>query len=101
MADPAVINGCVAFLGASQQQRAVRRHRDLFRTDTGAQGHVGGVGGPEAEQQLRAESGGLPVPAECEGGVTGSGQQGALQGGVLSNSHLNSPSSSAALPPEV
>lgn len=112
LSDPAVINCRVALLGAEQQQRAVGRSRDFLRTDTGAVLHVRGVGGPDGQEQLRTLSCCLPVPAEggVGGGRRGRGdgsiggvQQGALQGGVLPDSHLHSggwQGGGVLLPPE-
>lgn len=90
LTDAAVIHRRVVLLGAAQQQRTVGRSRDFLRTDAGAVLHVGGVGGPDGQNQLRTLACCLPVPAEG-GGVGGVGgvQQGALQGGVLPDSHLH------------
>lgn len=88
----AVINCRVAPCGVEQQQRAVGSSGDLPRAHGGAVLHVGGVCGPEGQQQLRAASCRCPVPAEGGGGVGGGGvgggvQQGAPQGGVLPDPH--------------
>lgn len=91
LTDATVINCRVAVVGAVQQQRSVGRGRDFIGSNPGAVLHVGAVCSPEGEQQVGTLSCWLPVPAECGGGVVGSGggvQQGAAQGGVLTDSHL-------------
>lgn len=107
LAEAAVINCSVALLGASQQQRSIGCSRDFIRTNTGAVLHPGAACRPHGEQQLRTLSCCLPVPAQVGGGGRsrggggvdshgaggagggGSVQQGAVQGGVLPDSHLD------------
>lgn len=94
LTDATVINSRVAPLGGAQQQRAVGCSRDFIWTDTGTELHVRAARGPDGQKQLRTLSCRHPVPAEgggdgWEGGVGGV-QQGALQGGILPDSHLHS-----------
>lgn len=98
-ADPTVINRRVALLRGSKQQGAVGRCRDFITANTVAVLHSGSVHGAEGDKESGSLSWCLSVPAE--GGVgsqasspdgcgeVGGVQQGAVEGGVLSTSHLN------------
>lgn len=66
-----------------------------MRTDAGAEPHIRAVDGAEGQEQLWTPFCSLPVPADDEGDAGGAGegtdgvQQGALQGGILPDSHLH------------
>lgn len=92
MTDTAVINSRVALFGPVQHQRPVSGGGYFLRADAVAVPDDGAVSGAEAQQQRRPAARRLPVPAEGGrvrrvAGTVGSVQQGAVQRGVLPDSH--------------
>lgn len=95
VAEAAVINRRVALIGASEQQRTISCRRNFIRTDAASVADRT-VCRTDADEQLRPLTLCLPVPAD--GGRAPRGvhrgdvwaiQQGALQRGVLTCSHVD------------